>query len=56
MLDVDNFKWTNDSHGHAAGDRLLISLAGVLSGRLRKTDTVGRIGGDEFVLILPEAT
>lgn len=56
MLDIDNFKWTNDSYGHAAGDRLLISLASVLSSRLRKTDTVGRIGGDEFVLILPEAT
>ena len=56
LLDVDNFKWTNDSYGHAAGDHLLISLAGVLIGRLRETDTVGRIGGDEFVLVLPEAT
>jgi diguanylate cyclase (GGDEF)-like protein/PAS domain S-box-containing protein len=56
VLDVDNFKWTNDSYGHAAADHLLISVASALTIRLRETDTVARIGGDEFAIILPEAT
>ena len=56
MLDVDNFKWTNDSYGHAAGDHLLSSVASVLTSRVRETDIVGRVGGDEFALVLPEAT
>ncbi len=56
VLDVDNFKWTNDSYGHAAGDHLLTSVAQVLVGRLRDTDVVARLGGDEFAVVLPEAT
>jgi diguanylate cyclase (GGDEF)-like protein len=53
FLDLDHFKAVNDRYGHAAGDRVLRDLAGVLRRRLRATDVAGRIGGDEFALILP---
>jgi diguanylate cyclase (GGDEF)-like protein/PAS domain S-box-containing protein len=56
MLDVDNFKWTNDSYGHAVGDQQLTSIAAVLGSRLRETDVVARLGGDEFAIMLPHAT
>jgi len=52
MIDVDGLKAVNDSYGHAAGDRLLRSLGTSLSGQLRKADTAGRYGGDEFVALL----
>ncbi len=55
LLDIDNFKKLNDSLGHAAGDEALKSLAARVSGLLRPGDKVGRWGGEEFVLILPEA-
>jgi len=53
MLDLDYFKSVNDSYGHAIGDRVLKSLAHLLSQRLRSSDTIGRFGGEEFAVILP---
>ena len=54
MIDVDHFKRVNDTHGHEAGDRALISLAAVLKRMTRVTDLGARFGGEEFVLLLAE--
>ncbi len=54
MADVDDFKRVNDNHGHAAGDLVLIELAGMLSATLRKQDLIARWGGEEFLILLPE--
>ena len=54
MLDLDHFKAVNDRHGHQAGDRALIRAAESFKQLLRKTDFIGRIGGEEFLVILPD--
>ncbi len=54
LFDADGLKLVNDRHGHVAGDELLRALAGVLKKSSRASDTVYRIGGDEFALLLPE--
>ncbi len=53
LIDIDDFKSINDSFGHAAGDQVLQTLAAVLKRSVRKTDIVARIGGDEFIILLP---
>ena len=55
MLDIDHFKRYNDTHGHLAGDRLLVKLADILSREMRSADHVFRYGGEEFLVILPRA-
>jgi len=54
MLDVDHFKSFNDAHGHAAGDLALKKIAEALRGAFRKIDIVGRYGGEEFVIAMPD--
>ena len=54
VLDLDHFKQINDRHGHAAGDTVLVRVANLLRECLRETDRIGRIGGEEFVLVLPD--
>jgi len=55
ILDLDHFKKFNDTMGHQVGDRLLQELVGVLTEHVRKTDLVGRYGGEEFVVLFPGA-
>ena len=54
MADLDHFKAINDRHGHLAGDSLLRCISQVIAGGLRGTDWIGRYGGEEFLLVLPE--
>lgn len=54
MVDIDNFKDVNDSYGHQVGDKVIMQIATILSDQIRVTDTLGRWGGEEFMLICPE--
>ena len=56
MMDVDNLKTINDTFGHVTGDKILSSLADILRVSVRESDFLARFGGDEFVIIMPEAT
>lgn len=56
MLDLDHFKNINDTYGHAGGDRVLVHLAVLLRNMLRQNDVAGRLGGEEFAVLLPDAS
>jgi diguanylate cyclase (GGDEF)-like protein len=56
LFDVDHFKHYNDSNGHAAGDQLLKQLARLVEDNIRKENTFGRFGGEEFLIVLPETS
>lgn len=56
MIDIDHFKVINDTFGHPEGDNILVKVAQIISGASRKTDSVGRYGGEEFLVVLPETT
>ena len=54
LIDIDNFKQLNDKHGHDVGDQALIKTAQIFNSKIRKQDIVGRWGGEEFLMILPD--
>lgn len=56
FVDIDHFKKINDTHGHAAGDEVLVRVSQAITATLRGGDIVGRLGGEEFVVILPDAS
>jgi diguanylate cyclase (GGDEF)-like protein len=56
IIDIDEFKVVNDTYGHAVGDAVLVVISRLLQQRLRKTDIIGRIGGEEFSIILQDTT
>jgi diguanylate cyclase (GGDEF)-like protein/PAS domain S-box-containing protein len=55
MIDIDDFKLINDTHGHAFGDQILKTVAATIGRRIRETDVIARLGGDEFAVVLPES-
>ena len=56
ILDIDHFKRVNDKYGHPQGDQVLMSLAAVVQGELRRYDIIARYGGEEFIILLPETS
>jgi diguanylate cyclase (GGDEF)-like protein len=56
LIDIDHFKLVNDTHGHLAGDKVLKAMGDEIQEHLRQTDTAGRFGGEEFVVLLPNAS
>lgn len=56
MIDIDHFKRVNDEYGHAAGDEVLVCFSRIVAGMLRKGDLFGRLGGEEFAVILPRTS
>lgn len=55
-LDIDNLKHINDTYGHVVGDKAILSIAGILTSTVRQRDIIGRMGGDEFVVVLEEVS
>src|SRR5213079_1880396 len=55
MIDLDGYKQLNDTYGHQVGDQLLVMAGKVISANMRRMDVAARYGGDEFVLLLPQA-
>ena len=53
LIDIDDFKQLNDTHGHAAGDEVLVSLASIMNDSARESDLIARYGGEEFVILMP---
>ncbi|MCR9097950.1 MAG: diguanylate cyclase [bacterium] len=53
LLDIDDFKLLNDTHGHAAGDEVLVALAAIMNDSARESDLIARYGGEEFVILMP---
>lgn len=56
MIDADNFKGVNDSYGHQVGDKVLINIANIIKQTFRSNDIVGRVGGDEFMVLMKDCT
>jgi diguanylate cyclase (GGDEF)-like protein len=56
FFDIDNFKQINDTFGHAVGDQALIKIIQTVCAKIRSTDLIGRYGGDEFVILLPQTS
>jgi diguanylate cyclase (GGDEF)-like protein len=55
MVDIDHFKLVNDSFGHSIGDDMLVALSRLIKGSIRSSDLACRLGGEEFLLVLPDA-